>query len=204
MTLRSPVRNTVLPLRIQERLNQMFAGATGFSGPQTLDFFSQAPPVPRRDQAVVNATSIGRGSACVGGGTAKGLATGGSRPRQTPKAAILPLAEVWRTVSRRTKMVGGHQESALTRDAGGTLLRWMAKRAWIGSRLTANGKSRFIDACLANDPQRTKKCLGFRPPDGRPRSLAMQSPIRLSGSKEPLFSSPGVHEEESLHSPFSI
>lgn len=41
MSLSSPVRNTVLPLRIQERLNQMFARATGFSGPQMLDFFSR-------------------------------------------------------------------------------------------------------------------------------------------------------------------
>jgi hypothetical protein len=35
------MRNTVLPLRIQERLNQMFARDTGFSGPQILDFFSR-------------------------------------------------------------------------------------------------------------------------------------------------------------------
>ncbi len=41
MSLSSPVRNTVLPLRIQERLNQMFARDTGFSGPQILDFFSR-------------------------------------------------------------------------------------------------------------------------------------------------------------------
>jgi hypothetical protein len=41
MSLSSPVRNTVLPLRIQERLNNMFARATGFSGPQILDFFSR-------------------------------------------------------------------------------------------------------------------------------------------------------------------
>src|SRR5713101_867459 len=43
MSLSSPVRNTVLPLRIQERLNQMFARATGFSGPQVLDFLRRAP-----------------------------------------------------------------------------------------------------------------------------------------------------------------
>src|SRR6266853_174674 len=43
MSLSSPVRNTVLPLRIQERLNQMFARATGFSGPQVLDFLRYAP-----------------------------------------------------------------------------------------------------------------------------------------------------------------
>lgn len=41
MSLSSPVRNTALPLRIQERLNQMFARDTGFSGPQILDFFSR-------------------------------------------------------------------------------------------------------------------------------------------------------------------
>ena len=44
---------------------------------------------------------IGRGSVCPGGGTARGLATGGSHVHQTSKAAMLPLAEVWRTVSRR-------------------------------------------------------------------------------------------------------
>ncbi|SRR5712691_5398249 len=43
MSLSSPVRNTVFPLRIQERLNQMFARATGFSGPQVLDFLRRAP-----------------------------------------------------------------------------------------------------------------------------------------------------------------
>lgn len=41
MSLSSPVRNTALPLRIQERLNQMFARDSGFSGPQILDFFSR-------------------------------------------------------------------------------------------------------------------------------------------------------------------
>lgn len=41
MSLSSPVRNTVLPLRIQDRLNRMFARDTGFSGPQLLDFFSR-------------------------------------------------------------------------------------------------------------------------------------------------------------------
>jgi hypothetical protein len=40
MSLRSPVRNTVLPLLVQERLNRMFAEATGFCGPQMLRFFS--------------------------------------------------------------------------------------------------------------------------------------------------------------------
>jgi hypothetical protein len=41
MSLSSPARNTALPLRIQELLNQMFARDTGFSGPQILDFFSR-------------------------------------------------------------------------------------------------------------------------------------------------------------------
>jgi hypothetical protein len=41
MSLSSPFRNTILPLRIQERLNEMFASTTGFSGPQILDFFSR-------------------------------------------------------------------------------------------------------------------------------------------------------------------
>lgn len=41
MTLAAPRRNTLLPHRIQELLNRMFAGATGFSGPAILDFFSR-------------------------------------------------------------------------------------------------------------------------------------------------------------------
>ncbi len=41
MSLKSPVRNTVLPLRIQACINGAFAGSTGFSGPQILDFFSR-------------------------------------------------------------------------------------------------------------------------------------------------------------------
>jgi hypothetical protein len=41
MSLNSPARNTALPLRIQERLNNMFARTSGFSGPQILDFFSR-------------------------------------------------------------------------------------------------------------------------------------------------------------------
>ncbi|MCW5799767.1 MAG: toll/interleukin-1 receptor domain-containing protein [Nitrospira sp.] len=35
------MRNTLLPLKIQERLNGMFARNLGFSGPQILDFFSR-------------------------------------------------------------------------------------------------------------------------------------------------------------------
>lgn len=41
MSLSSPSRNTIFPLRIQELLNSMFARTTGFSGPQILDFFSR-------------------------------------------------------------------------------------------------------------------------------------------------------------------
>lgn len=41
MSLRSPNRNTVLPLRIQQRLNEMYARSTGFSGPEILDFFAR-------------------------------------------------------------------------------------------------------------------------------------------------------------------
>lgn len=41
MSLSLPIRNTILPLRVQDRINDMFARATGFSGPQILDFFSR-------------------------------------------------------------------------------------------------------------------------------------------------------------------
>ncbi len=41
MSLREPRPNTKLPLAAKKRLNEMFAGASGFSGPQILEFFSQ-------------------------------------------------------------------------------------------------------------------------------------------------------------------
>ena len=55
MTLKSPKQNKLLPNRIQKLLNSMFAGDTGFSGPQILDFFSQfsyeIEPYPREGGA---------------------------------------------------------------------------------------------------------------------------------------------------------
>lgn len=41
MSLKSPQRNTLLPLVAQKRLTEMYAREMGFSGPQILDFFSQ-------------------------------------------------------------------------------------------------------------------------------------------------------------------
>jgi len=55
MTLKSQKQNKLLPNRIQKLLNRMFAGDTGFSGPQILDFFSQfsyeIEPYPREGGA---------------------------------------------------------------------------------------------------------------------------------------------------------
>ncbi len=51
------------------------------------------------------------------------------------------------------KMADGRQESTWCSTRGeSAVVRWMAKRAWIGSRLTANGKCRFTQVCIPADP----------------------------------------------------
>jgi hypothetical protein len=41
MSFASPVQNLALPYAIQKRLNEMFAGGTGFSGPEMVEYFSR-------------------------------------------------------------------------------------------------------------------------------------------------------------------
>lgn len=41
MSFSKPVQNLSLPYAIQKRLNEMFAGGTGFSGPEMVDYFSR-------------------------------------------------------------------------------------------------------------------------------------------------------------------
>lgn len=40
MSFSKPTQNLVLPYAVQKRLNEMFAGSTGFSGPEMVDYFS--------------------------------------------------------------------------------------------------------------------------------------------------------------------
>lgn len=41
MSFASPVQNLALPYAIHKRLNEMFAGGTGFSGPEMVEYFSR-------------------------------------------------------------------------------------------------------------------------------------------------------------------
>jgi hypothetical protein len=41
MSFANPVQNLALPYAIQKRLNEMFAGSTGFSGPEMVEYFSR-------------------------------------------------------------------------------------------------------------------------------------------------------------------
>ena len=96
---------------------------------------------PGTDQAAGNAASISRPSICVARRKRSQIDELGEATLTYRPIPPSPSTELWQRVSRQTKMAAGHRKFAWALDAeGGALVTWMTKRAWIGSRLTANGK----------------------------------------------------------------